>query len=194
MLSFAPDDAGSRVPVLERKAVEAEGAGKPAVQAERARPTVTATATANPRRAGVPDAWHEIVDKLALGGVARMLAEHSVARRIDADHVDLILDPAHDTLLGDAQIRAIERALAGHFGHAVTVSIEPGAIEIETPADRRARMTKERQQAAENLLESDETVRTLLSEFDGRLEEVHPLEPAAGSGRSGGSRREGGGR
>jgi len=76
----------------------------------------------------------------------------------------------------------------------VKVSIAPGAIEIETPADRRARIVKERQQAAETLLESDETVRTLLTEFDGRLEEVQPLEPAAQPGRTGESRREGGGR
>lgn len=212
MLSFAPDDASSRVPPLAgENAVEGAGAVEVAEVAEVAEVEESvkdgsapqAGAAAGPKRPQTPaagktrrlsaeDPWHEIVEALSLGGVARMLAEHSVTRSIDARHIELILDPAHDTLLGDAQVKTIERALADHFGRQVTLSIEPGEVDVETPADRRVRLATERQQAAESLLASDETVRTLLDEFGGRLEEVRPLEsPAVAGVRSAENRRGG---
>jgi DNA polymerase-3 subunit gamma/tau len=103
--------------------------------------------------------------------------------------VQLVLDPAHDTLLGDAQVQMIQRALDAHFGRSVPLLIEPGSIDVETPADRRARLLAERQEDAQQMLETDEQVQTLLSEFGGRLDEVQPLEgentgaDAGGSGR-----------
>ncbi|HEY5646753.1 MAG TPA: DNA polymerase III subunit gamma/tau [Pseudomonadales bacterium] len=204
MLSFAPDDASREVPPLsgERKAPSqtrspaARATDAPAVKAQRAQgpPSETpipanARGSAPARTAGNADRWQETVEALSLGGVARMLAEHSIARKLEPDRVELILDRAHDTLLGDAQAQAIERALAEHFGQAVNLLIEPGEVDVETPADRRARLARERQQAAESLLEADETVRTLLDEFGGRLDEVQPVESPAAA-RSGG--RQGG--
>ncbi|MGE0624910.1 MAG: DNA polymerase III subunit gamma/tau [Pseudomonadales bacterium] len=183
MLSFAPDADSSRVPPLAGSDTDARSTDAAAASGTRKGAPVAVAAdpaAADPLPVGAQDAWYEVIEALSLGGVARMLAEHSVARRIDPQGVDLILDPAHDTLLGDAQVKAIERALADHFGHPVAVTIAPGPIAAETPADRRARLSKERQQAAESLLESDETVRTLLDEFGGRLEEVLPLETTTG--------------
>ena len=74
-----------------------------------------------------------------------MIAEHSIARELSAERVHLILDPAHDTLLGEAQIQMIQRALDAHFGQSVSFHIETGEIDVETPADRRARLAAERQ-------------------------------------------------
>jgi DNA polymerase-3 subunit gamma/tau len=79
-------------------------------------------------------------------------------------------------LLGEAQVQSIQRALSEHAGRPVKLVIEPGEPDVETPAARRARITAERQRAAESLLESDETVQSLLAEFGGRLDEVQPLE------------------
>ncbi len=121
-------------------------------------------------------AWNQLVDALDLGGVARMLAEHSVATVIASDRIELVLDPAHDTLLGDAQVQTIERALAEHFGQPMVLAIAPGEIGEETPADRRARINAERQRAAEALLGADENVQSLVSAFDGQIDEIQPLE------------------
>ncbi len=190
MLSFAPDDASARVPPLGRNEPRDEQTPK-AAEDPPPRRAPTATAGRAHRRSN-PDGWHEIVGALSLGGVARMLAEHSVARRIDDDRIELILDRAHDTLLGDPQVQAIERALAEHFDRPVSLTIEAGEVTTETPADLRARIAEERQQAAESLLASDETVRTLLDEFGGRLEEVSPVEQPVAAGAQGSDGRRGG--
>jgi len=140
--------------------------------------------------------WHELIPQLELGGVARMIAEHSVLAPGSAvpapdGQVRLILDQAHDTLLSDAQAQVIERALAEQLGQPIKLNIETGEIEQETPAVRRARLDSERQRDAQNMLESDVTVRSLLSEFGGRLDDVQPVESAqlTGSRQSGGARK-----
>ncbi len=144
-----------------------------------------------PRCAEASSAWHDLLETLDLGGVARMIAEHSIARTLSDDRVHLILDPAHDTLLGEAQVRMIQRALDQQFGRAVSFHIETGDIEVETPADRRARLTAERQADAEQMLEGSDQVKSLLSEFGGRLDEVQPLETSQSTGnrQSGGAGR-----
>lgn len=145
-------------------------------------------AAAQPRRAQAADPWHDLLETLDLGGVSRMIAEHSVARVLGAEQVHLVLDPAHDTLLGEAQIRMIQRALDAHFGQSVALNIETGALDVETPADRRARLAAERQADATQMLEHSDQVKSLLSEFGGRLDEVQPLD-AKDNRQSGGAGR-----
>jgi DNA polymerase-3 subunit gamma/tau len=119
--------------------------------------------------------WNDLVAELDLGGVARMIAEHSILVD-DRDAVyRLMLDHAHDTLLSDAPVAAIERALADK-GRPGRVQVEVGPVTRETPAQRFQRLRAERQQAAEETLATDSTVRTLLSEFGGRLDGVSPVE------------------
>ncbi|MEM8769481.1 MAG: DNA polymerase III subunit gamma/tau, partial [Pseudomonadota bacterium] len=142
MLTFAPDDAGQAVPpIVNDNAATPKGVAVPRETKPETEPraevapseSVSATATdiadspdtpapldqpivaKEPRRNPSDSAWNDLVDALDLGGVARMLAEHSVAGLIAEDRVELILDPAHDTLLGDAQVQTIERALSEHF-------------------------------------------------------------------------------
>ena len=227
MLTFAPDERTAAVPPVGRTGTAADvgpdAALKPAEKKSDAHETEPASAAitpdpANPkpdpqpvddvptpalvqrktpRRAEASSPWHDLVEQLDLGGVARMIAEHSIARDLSPERIQLILDPDHDTLLGDAQVQMIQRALDAHFGRSVALLIEPGAIDVETPADRRARLQAERQEDAQRMLETDEQVRTLLTEFGGRLDEVQPLEPDAkadegGDPDSGDDRLEGG--
>jgi DNA polymerase III subunit gamma/tau len=104
-----------------------------------------------------------------------MIAEHSQLVDHRDDVYRLRLDSAHDTLLSDAPVAALERALARR-GRPVRVQVEIGAPSEETPAQRFQRLRVERQQAAERTLAGDRTVRTLLDEFGGRLEGVSPIE------------------
>ena len=146
--------------------------------AERASPP------ANQRPAALQErgSWHEWVSCLDLGGVARMIAENSVLADFSEDRIRLTLDQAHDTLLSDAQIQVIERALCDDLERPVTLVLETGVVDDETPALRRARIAAERQRDARALLETDETVRSLLAEFDGRLDDVRPVERPQQSG------------
>jgi len=58
----------------------------------------------------------------------------------------------------------------------VRLEVEVGEVTRETPAKRFRRLRAERQQAAEESLATDHTVRTLLREFGGRIDGVSPIE------------------
>ena len=165
--TLTPDSGANQTQAPDRAQVAAESETEPAT---------TSSALMPSSRAPSESAWNELIDTLALGGVARMLAEHSVAVEIASDRIELVLDRAPDTLLSDAQVRTIERALSDHFGHPVALTIEPGEVTEETPADRRARISAERQRDAEALMGADENVQSLVSAFDGRIDEIQPLE------------------
>ncbi len=201
MLTFAPDERTAAVPPVTRQeksdlpppsdtsGSEPSAEKEPSAEQEPSAPAradsqpeqdaaqKSTVQRKKPRRAEASSPWHDLLEQLDLGGVARMIAEHSIARSLSPERVHLILDPDHDTLLGEAQVNMIQRALDAHFGGEVPLRIEPGPIDVETPADRRARLQAERQEDAQQMLETDEQVRTLLSEFGGRLDEVQPLEP-----------------
>ena len=86
------------------------------------------------------------------------------------------LDPAHDTLLNDAQQAAIQRAVTQVLGAPCQLEVRVAPVANETPAARRDRLARERQQAAEQIMQSDPTVQALLKDFGGRLETVVPAE------------------
>jgi DNA polymerase-3 subunit gamma/tau len=192
MLTFAPDERSASIAPIsapdaldtqtpagapaeaEPAAAESQAAEVPANEAAAA-DQGTATEPARTRRIEDDSPWHDLLESLNLAGVSKMIAEHSIARELSADRVHLLLDPAHDTLLGEAQIQMIQRALDDHFGQPVGFVIETGEIDVETPADRRARLAAARQADAERMLEGSDQVQSLLSEFGGRLDEVQPL-------------------
>ena len=205
MLAFAPDpDSAGRVPRADPAAVAAADGGAPggaAAPQQAAPPAVDGGAPAPSDAAGAAPApasraapaerppaavddpgaaaWHELVSSLGLSGVARMLAEHSELLGRDGGTFHLRLDAAHDTLLSDGPVAAIERALAERLPDPdgpVKVHVEVGAVSRETPARRFQRLRDERQQAAEETLATDSTVRSLLSEFGGRIDGVSPIE------------------
>lgn len=192
MLAFAPDDDQARevprAPQFGSRDAAADAAqAEPAAEgsaSERgsaaAVPAAAASLQAVPRAAAQAPSdgaapWHEIVAELSLGGVARMIAEHSELLERSDDLYRLRLDSAHDTLLSDAPVAAIERALAAH-GRPVRLQVEVGEVARETPAQRFARQRAERQQAAEEALATDSTVKSLISEFGGRIDGVNPIE------------------
>jgi DNA polymerase-3 subunit gamma/tau len=123
--------------------------------------------------------WFEVVAKLKLAGVAKMLAEHSVLIGRDEAGWTLCLDADHDTLLSDNAKGAIERAIGEHVGRPTRVTFRVGVPESETPARRKAREATDRQQRAIAALQADDNVRALVAEFDGelRLDTVRPVSP-----------------
>jgi len=164
MLAFTPESLVDRSQTRSQ-AAEADPPG----------PAAAAPPAAESQLAdGTP--WHEVVAALNLSGVARMIAEHTVVQADQGHTLELVLDGAHDTLLNDAQSAAIERALTERLAKDVRVQIGSGVVHAETPAQRWARIRAQRQRDAEQILETDQTVQTLLSEFGGKLDSVTPLE------------------
>jgi DNA polymerase-3 subunit gamma/tau len=190
MLTFAPDPHGQAVGRLDSNTSGSESSNN-SVSADSASDSTSDSAAdaeleelpepvgvpsaRQPQRAGERSRWHELVGTLEIAGVARMIAEHSVMAELGDEQIRLVLDSAHDTLLSESQTRVIERALIQTLGRSIRLTIETGTVEEETPAQVRDRIAAERQRDAQNMLETDTTVQSLLSEFDGRLDDVQPV-------------------
>jgi DNA polymerase-3 subunit gamma/tau len=118
--------------------------------------------------------WYEWVEQINLTGVAKMIAEHAVLKTLQLPKVELLLSDQHDTLLNDAQRLGLARALAELLGEEVELAVAIGPILSETPNQRKARLSQERQSDAEATLQQDTVVQNLLSEFGGKIEAVTP--------------------
>ncbi len=118
--------------------------------------------------------WYEWVEQINLNGVAKMIAEHAVLKTLQLPKVELLLSDQHDTLLNDAQRLGLARALAELLGEEVELAVAIGPIASETPNQRKARLSQERQSDAEATLQQDTVVQNLLSEFGGKIEAVTP--------------------
>jgi DNA polymerase-3 subunit gamma/tau len=119
--------------------------------------------------------WYELVNALAIGGVAKMIAEHSVPIALALPEVRLLLSAEHDMLLSDVQSQNLQRALSDLCEQKIALTIDVGNVEEETPAVYRARLALERQLSAEQTLREDATVKSLLADFDGKIDGVTPI-------------------
>ena len=163
--------AAEKAPAAEEKALATEekapAAEEQAPAAEEQAPAVNLDAPSL-----ATERWYEVVSQLTIGGVAKMIAEHSVPLFFDETKIALLLNAQHDTLLSDAQVKSLNRGLEDVLGCAITLDIDVGEPPHETPAQRRARLLAERQAQAEDAMAQDGTVQSLLADFEGTLEEV----------------------
>ena len=174
-----PPDGDVRQPGVDAEQSSAAGTSQTRSPAKPRSETASSRGPASAARAGVAqveiadnndEPWYELVEKLAVSGVARMIAEHGIGRRMSDGTWRLVLDTDHDTLLNDSQAETIRRALSEHLGGSIELEVEVGDPGAETPARRRERVVRERQQRAIAALESDQNVQSLLAEFDGQLD------------------------
>ena len=192
MLTFAPQ-ANSSVPArqsspaadqqTESKERAAEQVAPPAAQetsragGDAAKKPVADAAAAPAVVADEHDLqtrWYTLVADLPIGGVTKMIADHSVLLRLELPELDLQLDRKHETLLSDAQQQQLQRALGESLQHELKLTINLGEPSVETPSQRNKRLAHERQQAAEREIEEDPNVAQLMSDFGASVVEVRP--------------------
>jgi len=167
-----PDEAGARPSRHSESANGREKVRKAAPDPPRNGPVAAARAPL------AVDDWYRTAGELKLAGVARMIVEHSYPLERNGAHWVLCLDRRHDTLLNDAQARAIERGLAERIGSAQHVKFVVGDPPAETPAARNAREQREQHERAVAALRGDANVQALLDEFDAelKLDSVRPIQ------------------
>ena len=125
-------------------------------------PIIEAAASVIPADSDV-ERWYALVDQLSLGGVAKMIAEHSIPISLGESEIILLLSREHDALLNDAQVKNLQRSLSDLLSSAVSVRVVAGEPGTETPAQRKVRLQAERQAEAEAAMREDETVQSLLA-------------------------------
>ncbi|MFZ5466453.1 MAG: DNA polymerase III subunit gamma/tau [Pseudomonadota bacterium] len=126
------------------------------------------------------EAWHRLLPRLGLKGMALMLAENSELVGQDGPQVSLRCPPSHASLRTPLAEESIRKALAKVLGMDVRLRYEEGRPAQDTPAQVRKQQEETRQLGAVESLRNDPLVRKLEEHLDARLleESVRPLDSA----------------
>jgi DNA polymerase-3 subunit gamma/tau len=148
-----------------------EAASTESVQAEAPQPFVTEKISESEGSSEVTDNWQSIIDEMALVGLVKELAGHCALKEHSKDKVHLVLSPDKEHLLNQTQKDRLSNALEMRFGKGMQLKISVEEPDAETPAQKKAREHRERQQAAESSLKEDDNVRAMEEMFGATLDE-----------------------
>ncbi len=143
----------TRAAVSPRPGPESERPSAPSA------PAATLTSTAD---------WHQLVDRLGVGGIASQLAHHCGFIEQGAGRLVLSLDPAAEQLRSPGTEERLRAALEAALGAPLRLEIRVLRPLQETPAQRLSREQEARAQAAQDTLAADPMGRRLRDQFDGQ--------------------------
>jgi DNA polymerase-3 subunit gamma/tau len=179
-LGLAPDEhAGFTMTLLRMLAFAPAGYGAAA----------EATAPVGSRRADAPvpsagpkknrddGAWQQVVERLGLSGMARVLAQHCELVSRDAARIELRIARAHQHLLEGPFQERLKGALEQYFGGRLRLAIQVAQDAGSSPAAIADRDRRERQEQAIAGIERDPFVREIVEGFDARVIESS-IKPA----------------
>lgn len=160
----------------------AEASVRPAPPAATPRAPGPAAAALAAARAAVEkkklsrDDWAEFIVSARVSGMARMLAQHCALAAHDTDdgieRIELVLPQEHRHLLEKAYQDKLQQHLARELGNEVLLRVRLGAPETATPVQIDRQAQHRRQLEAVAAIEADPFVRTLIDQFDARLDEA----------------------
>ncbi len=181
MLAFLPDMGARALPVAEVKRSAAPVRSVPAVAAPVPAPRVEAApapvAQAVQTVAAEPDAaaiafdgdWPSLVNRLKLGGMARMLAQHCELKNHTDNLMQLVIPDEHKHLLEKPYQEKLRTSLAEYFGVPVKVEFSIGSVSGMSPVVLENQEKQRKQAAAIASIEQDPFVRDLVENFDAKV-------------------------
>lgn len=168
MLVFMPDELLQEMPVqqnLQKKPTQENGGNQLIKQPEQAVQSVDVTSNMDQR----DHAWSALVKHLKLTGMARMLAQHSEARVLSEEKVELYVPEVHKHLLEKKYQEKIQSALDAYYGKRVSLSIMIGNVAGITPVILQQREEEIRQANSIEAMEKDPVVQELVESFNAKL-------------------------
>ncbi|TCV79116.1 DNA polymerase III subunit gamma/tau [Sulfurirhabdus autotrophica] len=122
--------------------------------------------------------WHNLVNILNLGGMARMLAQHCELKRQDGNIWELCVPQEHKHLLERAYQERLKTAVNEYLGSPQIIQINIGEVVGLTPAQLNNQEKQERQSEAIASIEQDPFVRELVENFDAKVVEssIKPIQ------------------
>jgi DNA polymerase-3 subunit gamma/tau len=115
--------------------------------------------------------WRNLVGRIKVGGMARMLGDNCEFQALQGDNLDLVVPEAHKHLLEKAYTEKLQAALGEYFGRKLRLRISTGGSG-KTPAEienqeRQAKLAK-----AIESIDADPFVRELVENFDARVKDT----------------------
>ncbi|MEM7027504.1 MAG: DNA polymerase III subunit gamma/tau [Pseudomonadota bacterium] len=129
-----------------------------------------AVVDAKTTKLSIDQGWKNIIDEMALVGLVKELAGHCALKSHSDKKVELSLSPNQEHLLNPNQKARLENAIKTRFGESVKLTIEIEDPENETPAEAKAREERERQKAAEQAVQNDPNVQSLIDTFNATVD------------------------
>ncbi len=171
MLAFVPLEPGGKVAQNPAPGRPAEEPAVTRVVEQRAmEKSSQPVADARPIEAELSD-WRNLVGRIKVGGMARMLGDHCEFRALQGDNVDLVVPEAHKHLLEKAYTEKLQAALGDYFRRKLRLRISTGGsgktpVEIENQ-ERQAKLAR-----AIESIDADPFVRELVENFDARVKDT----------------------
>ncbi|WP_339899887.1 DNA polymerase III subunit gamma/tau [uncultured Gilvimarinus sp.] len=123
-----------------------------------------------------PLRWPEIYLGLSVGGVMRNTAANCELVGRQGNQLHFILDEQNSSLYDESHQQRLADILNEYYGEPVSVVIQPGQVQTETPAQIATRKQSERYEQAVESVKSDPIVQQLVEHFAATLDEV-TVEP-----------------
>ena len=168
-IPVAPAPAAVGLPITAEPVSANPAAAEPAA----AEPAATAPgAVVAPPATALGDRWlafvRQLIDSGSIGALVRELAMQAQCVAIDelGETVCWRLRVERETLRAPAQVEKLQAALGELLQSAVRIEVESGVAE-DSPARREQAERERAQRVAENVIENDPVVRSLLSQFKG---------------------------
>ena len=178
-LGLAPDEhAGFTMTLLRMLAFAPVEPGAGAQASVTPRAAVAAAPAAAPKKNRDDGDWQQVVERLGLTGMARVLAQHCELVARDAARVELRIAQTHQHLLDGPFQERLKAALQQYFGSPLRLAIQVAADAGSSPAAIADRDRRERQEQAIAGIERDPFVRELVESFDARVNESS-IKPAS---------------
>ncbi|MEK7791716.1 MAG: DNA polymerase III subunit gamma/tau [Pseudomonadota bacterium] len=165
MLVFMPDELLQETPVQKNQQKKPLKESGPKQLIEQSGQSVDTNSNAD----RLDHAWSALVKQLKLTGMAGMLAQHSEARLLSEEKVELYVPEVHKHLLEKKYQEKIQGALDVYYGKRVSLSIMIGDIAGMTPVVMRQREEEVRQANSIAAMEKDPVVQELVENFNAKL-------------------------
>ena len=130
------------------------------------------------RKGNLETQWIELFNKLGIAGLLQNTAANLVLVEIRNSLLRFELDTDYSSLYDASHQQRLAEALGEYFDESISVEIEIGKVEGETPRAFRERIQQEKRAEAILLLNSDPNIQLLKKTFDAELLEntVKPID------------------
>jgi len=120
--------------------------------------------------------WSSIVDAIGVAGMVHLLAVNCVLVSRDEKHWTLLLGNENKQLHSEKFEKRLLEALQAYLQSEISLDIQIGQQQGETPAMQTERNKQERQQSAETDAASDVVVQSLQERFGATVQAVKPID------------------